>query len=69
VGFTSLGSFSSRFRDLVGETPTQYRDRWAERGEPRIPGCFLFMRGIDGWPGGQRAQESNLGEASAPDDP
>ena len=51
VGFTSLGSFSSRFRDLVGETPTQYHDGWAERGEPRIPGCFLFMRGIDGWPG------------------
>jgi AraC-like DNA-binding protein len=69
VGFTSLGSFSSRFRDLVGETPTQYRDRWAERGGPRIPGCFLFMRGIDGWPDGQPAQESNLGEASAPADP
>lgn len=69
VGFTSVGSFSSRFRDLVGETPTQYRDRWAARGGPRIPGCFLFMRGIDGWPGGQPPRESNLGEASAPADP
>jgi AraC-like DNA-binding protein len=47
VGFSSLGSFSSRFRDLVGETPTQYRDRWAETGGPHIPGCFLFMRGVD----------------------
>ena len=47
VGFSSLGSFSSRFRDLVGETPKQYRDRWAEAGAPHIPGCFLFMRGID----------------------
>ena len=47
VGFSSLGSFSSRFRELVGETPTQYRDRWAATGGPRIPGCFLFMRGID----------------------
>jgi AraC-like DNA-binding protein len=50
VGFSSLGSFSSRFRDLVGETPSQYRDRWASRGGPRIPGCFLFMRGVDAWP-------------------
>lgn len=50
VGFSSLGSFSSRFRELVGETPTQYRDRWAARGGPRIPGCFLFMRGVDPWP-------------------
>ncbi|MDQ4131859.1 MAG: AraC family transcriptional regulator [Actinomycetota bacterium] len=50
VGFSSLGSFSSRFRELVGESPTQYRDRWAARGGPRIPGCFLFMRGVDRWP-------------------
>lgn len=47
VGFTSLGSFSSRFAELVGESPTRYRDRWAQQGGPRIPGCFLFMRGID----------------------
>ena len=47
VGFSSLGSFSSRFRELVGETPKQYRDRWAQHGAPHIPGCFLFMRGID----------------------
>jgi AraC-like DNA-binding protein len=64
VGFTSLGSFSSRFRELVGESPTQYRDRWAARGGPHIPGCFLFMRGIDGWSDGRQAQDSNLGEAS-----
>lgn len=45
VGFASLGSFSSRFAQLVGERPTAYRDRWAARGGPRVPGCFLFMRG------------------------
>ncbi|GAA4598163.1 hypothetical protein GCM10023194_74920 [Planotetraspora phitsanulokensis] len=45
VGFASLGSFSSRFSLLVGESPTAYRDRWAARGGARIPGCFLFMRG------------------------
>ena len=50
VGFASLGSFSSRFRELVGESPTQYRDRFARQGAPHIPGCFLFMRGIDRWP-------------------
>jgi transcriptional regulator GlxA family with amidase domain len=50
VGFSSLGSFSSRFRELVGESPTEYRDRWAATGGPYIPGCFLFMRGIDAWP-------------------
>jgi AraC-like DNA-binding protein len=46
VGFSSLGSFSTRFTALVGESPTAYRDRWAARGGPRIPGCYLFMRGV-----------------------
>jgi AraC-like DNA-binding protein len=60
VGFSSLGSFSSRFRELVGESPTQYRNRWSVVEAPRIPGCFLFMRGVD------RAgpRNRNLGEAS-----
>jgi AraC-like DNA-binding protein len=44
VGFASLGSFSSRFAQLVGESPTAYRDHWAARGGPHIPGCYLFMR-------------------------
>jgi len=46
VGFASLGSFSSRFTQLVGESPTAYRNRWAARGGPRVPGCYLFMRGV-----------------------
>jgi AraC-like DNA-binding protein len=46
VGFASLGSFSSRFRALVGESPTAYRDRWAARGGPHVPGCFLFINGV-----------------------
>jgi AraC-like DNA-binding protein len=45
VGFASLGSFSSRFSQLVGETPSGYRDRWAAAGRPHVPGCYLFMRG------------------------
>jgi AraC-like DNA-binding protein len=46
VGYTSLGSFSSRFRELTGESPVAYRDRWAGNGQPHIPGCYLFMRGV-----------------------
>ncbi len=50
VGFTSLGSFSSRFRDLVGVSPSEYRGRFASAGGHLIPGCYLFMRGVDHWP-------------------
>jgi AraC-like DNA-binding protein len=46
VGFTSLGSFSSRFRELVGETPSEFQRRWAAAGAPHIPGCFVFMWGL-----------------------
>jgi AraC-like DNA-binding protein len=46
VGFTSLGSFSARFGDLVGESPSAYRARWAATGAPHIPGCYLFMWGV-----------------------
>lgn len=45
VGFSSLGSFSSRFHQLVGESPVAYRARWAVRGAPHVPGCYVFMRG------------------------
>jgi len=39
VGCTSLGSFSARFSQLVGETPTAYRarDHGALAG---VPGCI-----------------------------
>lgn len=46
VGFTSLGSFSSRFRELVGETPSAFQARYAAAGAPRIPGCWVFMAGL-----------------------
>ncbi|MFF9843165.1 helix-turn-helix transcriptional regulator [Streptomyces sp. NPDC013740] len=38
VGCTSLGSFSSRFTELVGESPSAYRARDHESGAP-IPAC------------------------------
>ena len=46
VGFSSLGSFSSRFRELVGDTPSEFQRRWAAAGAPHIPGCFVFMWGL-----------------------
>jgi AraC-like DNA-binding protein len=39
VGCTSLGSFSARFTQVVGETPTAYRAR-DHRGLVRVPGCI-----------------------------
>jgi AraC-like DNA-binding protein len=61
VGFSSLGSFSTRFTQLVGECPTAYRNRWAARGAPHIPGCYLFMCGVldPGGITGQRPSETN----------
>lgn len=46
VGYSSLGSFSSRFRRLVGCSPSAYQARWAPHGPPRIPGCYVFMHGL-----------------------
>lgn len=45
VGFSSLGSFSSRFRTLVGENPSEFQQRYAGVA-PHIPGCFVFMWGL-----------------------
>ena len=40
VGFTSLGTFSTRFAELVGESPSAYRARsHAETAE--IPACVI----------------------------
>ncbi|MFE6846953.1 helix-turn-helix domain-containing protein [Streptomyces sp. NPDC057686] len=39
VGCTSLGSFSSRFTELVGETPSAYRARAHDPGAA-IPACI-----------------------------
>ena len=44
VGFSSVGSFSARFHELVGESPTAYRDGTVARsGVPPIPGCMVLM--------------------------
>lgn len=46
VGFASLGSFSSRFTAVTGETPRDFQKRYAATGAPRIPGCYVFMWGL-----------------------
>jgi AraC-like DNA-binding protein len=44
VGYASLGSFSARFRELVGRSPSEYRDEAVARtGVPPIPGCVVLM--------------------------
>ena len=44
VGFSSVGSFSARFRQLVGQSPSGYRDDAVARtGVPPIPGCVVLM--------------------------
>jgi len=46
VGYSSLGSFSTRFTAIVGETPSAFQQRYATTGAPRIPGCHVFMAGL-----------------------
>lgn len=58
VGFSSLGSFSSRFRELVGETPSEFQRRYAASGAPRIPGCYIFQWGL-----AERASQEKRSEA------
>ncbi len=62
VGFASLGSFSSRFRDLVGQSPTDYRAAAVRTGGlPPIPGCVVLMwtRPHGEVPQAQRSEPSN----------
>jgi AraC-like DNA-binding protein len=43
VGFSSLGSFSSRFSELVGMSPRAFQRMSAARGgPPPVPGCFVM---------------------------
>ncbi len=62
VGCTSLGSFSSRFTEIVGESPSQYRAR-DHRDLQVVPPCVIKLAGRP-----QRttvpAAASRIGEAS-----
>src|ERR1700712_3517800 len=43
VGCTSLGSFSSRFTEIIGETPSQYCSR-DHRDLESVPSCVSKVR-------------------------
>jgi AraC-like DNA-binding protein len=62
VGFSSLGTFSTRFKEWTGLTPTEYRRKHVGRGAALIPGCYAML-----WAGGFRSApggaERNSGEA------
>ena len=51
VGFSSLGTFSRTFRDIVGETPSRFRARGPV---PGVPSCFVKAS----------SRPSSFGEAS-----
>lgn len=53
VGFTSLGTFSRTFREIVGEPPSEYRTRGPL---PAVPTCFSMR-----W-----TRPSSFGEARPP---
>jgi len=58
VGFESLGSFSSLFRRLVGQSHSVYRaSSLAAGAAPAIPGCVVLMwtRPADKGPQAQRS--------------
>lgn len=43
VGFNSLGTFSRTFSDVVGESPSSYRRRFADGGAAlRVPACWAM---------------------------
>jgi AraC-like DNA-binding protein len=60
VGCTSLGSFSSKFTELVGETPSAYRAREHAVAEA-MPACIAKVLGR---PQPMKLQASRIGEAA-----
>ncbi|MBC6469194.1 helix-turn-helix transcriptional regulator [Actinomadura alba] len=49
VGFTSLGTFCTRFKQQTGMTPGRFRESARQSGSAHVPGCFVLF-----WAGGFR---------------
>lgn len=55
VGFSSVGTFSRRFSELVGRSPSAYREEAVRLGGPApIPGCFALM-----WRTGRKVRQES----------
>ena len=68
VGFMSLGTFGRTFREIIGETPTSYREG---HGPMVAPNCVQMwaMRpreaAVAATPANSETQSSSFGEAAA----
>jgi len=62
VGFTSLGTFSRTFREIVGETPSTYR---TGHGPIVAPHCVQLAAMRPRVAAGEPAQSSSFGEAAS----
>jgi len=64
VGCSSLGSFSARFTELVGETPSAYRARNHDELRAMPPCQTMVLTRPRKTDRRDRAEESSIGEAS-----
>jgi len=63
IGFTSLGTFSRTFREIVGETPSDYR---AANGPVMAPNCIWMAATRPRAASRVAMRSSSFGEADVP---